>query len=152
MLSEQPKLKCPLCKCDCIKTQFVNHLESVHDLPVRTETLKFSSSEEFILWKTDLEKQTGSLFVKKHGTQKSINFSRTVYCCHRSGTYKTKGKGIRRLKTKGTIKIDGHCPARLNVTHVDGKLEVIFTKTHIGHGSDLGDLRLFSWLSFVLLF
>lgn len=148
---EHPKLKCPLCKCDFIKAQFFNHLESVHDLPVKTQTLKFSSSEEFILWKTDFEKQTGNLFIKKHGTQKSINYTRTVYCCHRSGTFITKGKGIRRLKN--SIKINGHCPAQLSViSHVDGKLNVTFTRTHVGHGSDLGNTRLISYLNYCVIF
>lgn len=143
--SEHHKLKCPLCKYDCVKAEFFHHLESVHDLPISTETLNFSSSEEFILWKTNLEKQTSSSFIKKHGTKKNTNFSRTIYWCHRSGIYVPKGKGIRHLKTQGTCKIDGHCPAQLNVTsYADGKLEVIFTKTHVGHGSDLGHLKLTS--------
>lgn len=53
-------------------------------------------------------------------------------------------KNIRHLKLLGSNKIDGHCPARLNVTvnKEDNRVKVKFTKTHVGHNLDVGRLTL----------
>lgn len=51
--------------------------------------------------------------------------------------------GIRRLKTKGSNKIDGICPAEISVkVFGDGTHEVAFINTHVGHTTDLEHLIL----------
>ncbi|KAB0799012.1 hypothetical protein PPYR_06892 [Photinus pyralis] len=107
--------------------------------------MEFANMDAFTFWKVQEEKATCSLFISEHGWYSTEKNKILKYVCHRSGYYKRKGKGIRHIKTQGTKKIDGFCPAgiKLTVCHVSGTCFVEYTSTHAGHTSDnLGHLTL----------
>lgn len=122
------------------RTDFYNHYKTVHDINVEIEELKFSSSNAFVLWLTKIEKESKTKFVVENGSLQN----KASYICHRSGFFKPKGTGKRHLKTQGSKKIDGFCPAGLKVSvdENDGSHKVVFVKTHVGHLSELCHLTL----------
>lgn len=64
--------------------------------------------------------------------------------CHRSGFLISRGFGKRHLKSQGSKKINGFCPARIQVTinkYCDSH-KVSFVETHVGHQNDLCHLFL----------
>ncbi|KAB0790625.1 hypothetical protein PPYR_14939, partial [Photinus pyralis] len=122
-------LRCILCKqesdAECFtKPDLFKHFKIRHDVDIITEQLYFTSLEEFKTWKKEKEKQSNELFVKPYGTDKNKKFTTTKYKCHRSGFYKSKGKHLRHLKTQGSKKINGYCPAEMSVTEIDARFEV----------------------------
>ncbi|XP_063244304.1 zinc finger protein 761-like isoform X1 [Bacillus rossius redtenbacheri] len=53
--------KCSLCEFRLnTKTSFLNHLESEHSAGVKSQDLEFSSFEDFVKWKQNVEKETFS--------------------------------------------------------------------------------------------
>ncbi|GFV75014.1 integrase catalytic domain-containing protein [Trichonephila clavipes] len=61
----------------------------------------------------------------------------------RNRVYISKGKGLRHLKTQGSNKIDGYCPAEIKVfVSETGACSIKFCKTHLGHRNDIGHLSL----------
>lgn len=91
-----------------------------------------------------MEKETFSSYIKIRGSSKYAKSTRIDYRCHRSGEYKSKGKGIRQLKTQGSNKIGGFCPAEITVNIQNDKCDVRFCGHHVGHqqDKDLGHLFL----------
>lgn len=135
--------KCPLCGLDVTKKTFFEHFHDVHNIRIETENLEFRSVEEFTRWKENMENESKSKFVKERGSCKNKYFNEHYYVCHRSGYYISEGKGIRRLKTTGSNKIDGICPAGFKVYEaLNGKCSVSFRKTHVGHKNEVVHLNL----------
>lgn len=98
---------------------------------------------EFELWKSKLEKDNLTMFVKSSGQKKVQDKRVTYYYCNRSGYFASKSKGLRSLKTQGSSKLDGYCTASLHCTFLEnGKLEILATKTHYGHQCKLGHIRI----------
>ncbi|XP_030764275.1 uncharacterized protein LOC115888642 isoform X2 [Sitophilus oryzae] len=106
--------------------------------------LMFKTFDEFNLWMAYIEKETQSKFIKYRGTIVKKSGSKISYYCHRSGFFNSESKGIRHLKTKGSNKINGFCPARIEVlSEKNGQCKIMFTQTHVGHTNcDLGHLSL----------
>lgn len=59
------------------------------------------------------------------------------YVCHRSGFYRNHSKGVRKVKYKGTNKINGYCPSELVVISDESSCLVEYVKTHIGHSNEI---------------
>ncbi|VEN46173.1 unnamed protein product [Callosobruchus maculatus] len=115
-----------------------------HSVEIELEELLFQSMEEFNKWKDDMQTRSVSYYSLDTSTKHlSCGDFKQYYNCHRSYTYKPKGKNIRSLKATGTNKIGSACPSRLEVT-IKGTMEkselvqVKFWKTHYGHSLDLG--------------
>lgn len=138
--------KCPLCECSTKeKKDLLIHIESAHSLKITKNVLEFPSFEEFIQWKKCVERDTLSLYISNTGSKQTIKklLTRHYYTCHRSGYYNTRGKGKRHLKTQGSKKINGVCPASIQVTESeDGKCNVTYIATHVGHQNDIHHLSL----------
>lgn len=139
-------LRCILCsdtemKCFS-KYSLFEHFQESHNIKVTTEMSQFTNVEEFESWKKQVETETHALFINAHGSYKTKNQVKTKYVCHRSGFYKSKGNGMRRLKTQGSSKINGYCPAEMCIKIMEGKYEVKFVKTHVGHSNNLEHLKL----------
>lgn len=135
--------KCPLCSLDVTKKTFFEHFHDVHNIRIETENLEFRSVDDFTKWKENMENESKSKFVKERGSCKNKYFNEHYYVCHRSGYYISEGKGIRRLKTTGSNKIDGICPAGFKVYEtLNGKCSVSFRKTHVGHKNEVLHLNL----------
>lgn len=135
--------KCPLCREEFERKNGNKHFESKHNLILEKERLEFNNYDEFCEWKKSIEKETSSYFAKQT-TQTSNGTSHHFFICHRSGTYRPRvGEKKRKLKAKGSRKIDGYCPATIKVTQVKGGLcHVAFQAQHIGHENEIKHLNL----------
>uniref|UniRef100_A0A6P7HF54 Myoneurin-like n=1 Tax=Diabrotica virgifera virgifera TaxID=50390 RepID=A0A6P7HF54_DIAVI len=132
--------KCSLCDYHAtFKKDFIKHYETSHSIPMQYDTIEFSNHDDFISWKNKIELETNASFVVETGKKAGI----MNYICHRSGYFTSKGKGERHLKTHGSVKINGYCPAMIKeVAQSDGKYLAHFTKTHVGHQNAIGRLFL----------
>ncbi|GFT29356.1 uncharacterized protein TNCV_757151 [Trichonephila clavipes] len=100
--------------------------------------------QDFKLWKESIEKQTSSLYVKNTAS-KSVKTGgkMTYFYCHRNGFYNARGDMKRNMKIAGSNKINGKCPSKMKVYEdIESKVTVEFTKTHVGHGIDLGRMKI----------
>lgn len=142
---KRQNLKCYLCNKEenFEKDQILQHFKVQHDIKLFSNNLKFSSESEFYMWKGQMEIETKSLFINKHGSYPTKTYLKKQFICHRSGTYKPEGSGIRHLKVQGTNKINSYCPAEISLKVLkNGLCEVNFQTVHIGHNQDLGHLTL----------
>ncbi|GFQ77635.1 MULE domain-containing protein [Trichonephila clavata] len=64
------------------------------------------------------------------------------YHCCRSGTYKTKGKDVKSLKSQGFAKIGISCPAKIKVRQSTENVVVQYFPKHKNHENQLEHLRL----------
>ncbi|XP_018323072.1 uncharacterized protein LOC108735571 [Agrilus planipennis] len=138
-----PSIKCVMCPFKCEKKDMLDHYRLVHDITITTCNESFSNFMEFEKWKAIMEEETTSKYVK-YRTKTTDNKVVYFYRCHRDGFYKPSGKNIRHLKQLGSNKINGYCPAKLDVTVTKGieSVKVKFIKSHVGHEMDLGRLPL----------
>lgn len=135
--------KCPMCSYSALRMQLHQHIEETHNIKINSIEKEFISQHEFKERKNNIELQTKSKFV----IERRRNFKTkkvTMYRCHRSGNYVPEGKGLRRLKNKGSSKIGAYCPAVIKVTQMcdTEKVCIYFTETHVGHQQDIGYLTL----------
>lgn len=91
-----------------------------------------------------MESETFSSFIHKRTNRKNQAAVKIEYYCHRSGYFKARGANIRHLKTQGSNKINGYCPANLKVVLKNGRYFANHCKTHVGHKleEDLGHIFL----------
>ncbi|GFR19281.1 uncharacterized protein TNCT_657421 [Trichonephila clavata] len=83
-----------------------------------------------------IHKNTGSKSDKTGGTI-------AYFYCHRNGYYNTAGDKKRNMKMAGSNKINGNCPSKMKVYEdIESKVTVEFTKTHVGHGINLGRMKI----------
>lgn len=104
----------------------------------------FCMFTEFEHWKDGFERTQNTSYCKSTGVKEKSGLKRTYYYCNRTGKYSAKGKGSRRLKTQGSAKIDGHCTSTLTLTEKADmtECEVDICKTHYGHETQLGHLKI----------
>nr|XP_024215683.1 uncharacterized protein LOC106680190 isoform X2 [Halyomorpha halys]XP_024215689.1 uncharacterized protein LOC106680190 isoform X2 [Halyomorpha halys] len=144
LFCENKSIKCILCDVSCrTKQMMVAHYNKDHGIKIVTEVIKFVNFCQFLKWKKDLERKTITRFVKyrnKYFKSSTKNF----YRCHRDGIFKTSGRNMRQLKAHGSNKINGHCPAKLEVCQFKDKDEILvkFTKTHVGHTMEIQKINL----------
>lgn len=129
---EKKLLKCPLCQhVSDSRANIIGHFNENHALKIDDETLEFSCFDDFLLWKSKIEKETFSSFILFYGT--SQNRKSFKYRCHRSGDIVSKTSNTRALKTQGSNKINAYCPANIKVVCEEARCVVTFCKTHVGH-------------------
>ncbi|XP_072378332.1 uncharacterized protein [Diabrotica undecimpunctata] len=133
--------KCPLCDfSECKKSLMLEHFQKAHSIFVDSKEYTFSNIEQFEKWKTDIEIESSSRYMRKAKCNES-NIS--YYCCHRSGNYTPKDDRVRCLKGQGSKKINAYCPAGMKlIQNSSGDCKVLFIETHIGHDLDLEHLQL----------
>lgn len=142
------KLKeCPICHHKNNKDEMIKHFRGAHEINIALKNLVFSNYEDFKTWKEELEQKEKVSFVKERGLvyKKSRNscYSKSVYICHRSGYFKERGKGLRKLKHQGTNKINAYCPAEIKILiYNNGICKITYSETHVGHKNDLDHLKL----------
>ncbi|CAI6359109.1 unnamed protein product [Macrosiphum euphorbiae] len=99
---------------------------------LETVQLKFGSLQEFNDWKEKEELATSTRYVRHRGSKANMDKTVTTkYHCHRSGVFKSKGKGERALKITGSCKIGKKTVAGLN------NIDVTYCKTHLGHQNEI---------------
>ncbi|GFV49208.1 uncharacterized protein TNCV_237421 [Trichonephila clavipes] len=139
----ESRRKCTLCTYESSKEKMLLHFQEIHDVKIENVELSFTDFEAFNEWKDVTEKETKSKFIVKRGATSLKNGKKHHFVCHRSGVYISKGKGLRHLKTQGSNKIDGYCPAEIKVfVSETGACSIKFCKTHLGHRNDIGHLSL----------
>lgn len=134
---------CSLCNNFCgSKSSVLNHYKVFHDILVEEKQIVFENKNEFVTWKDNFENKSNSKYVRE--TAKSCkNHKYLSLICHRSGKYLPVGKGLRHLKTQGSNKINGFCPASIKIKEFcNGKCEVVLINTHVGHDNNIGHLTL----------
>lgn len=67
---------------------------------------------------------------------------RYYYSCHRSYGARLSNSTRRSFKSMGSNKIGRACPSTMVVTVQSGRVAVEFYPTHIGHGYDIGRMKL----------
>ncbi|GFY56281.1 dCTP pyrophosphatase 1 [Trichonephila inaurata madagascariensis] len=104
---------------------------------------EFHTFSEFVTWKEEEENKTMSKYVRQRGSKKLKNGDIVInYHCCRSGMYKPKGKGIKRLKSQGSAKIGISCPAVIKVRHSTENVVVQYFPKHQNHETQLEHLRI----------
>lgn len=134
---------CPMCGFSAkYRDEMLKHFELVHDTTFTQKTIMFTTENDFLTWKREIEVNTVSRFVIKEGTRLYRKHKTTNYDCHRSGHHVASGKSLRTLK-KGSVKMNGFCPARMSTQlNDDGTCIVTYSGTHIGHQNELKFLSL----------
>ena len=119
------------------------HLSSVHGIDMEIETLSFQNYEEFEEWKFDLEEATKCSYVKQSGV-KTTKFEDHVqhFKCNRSGKFKSRRVGRRRVKSSGSCKTEMNCTSFMRMSVVDGGVvNATVCKTHYGHATEIEHIR-----------
>lgn len=137
-------VRCALCDSVHPSSSIYNqHLQKDHDVRIEIEHKTFATKDSFEEWKHAIENETTSQFIKSRGEKKTKSVNKTYYSCNRSGYYVSKARTRKALKKQGSRKINGRCPASMNVTiNTDSTLDVKFIKTHVGHDFELKHLDL----------
>ncbi|GFR15093.1 MULE domain-containing protein [Trichonephila clavata] len=104
---------------------------------------EFNTFSEFETWKEEEENNTMSKYVRQRGSKTHKNGDIVMYyhCC-RSGSYKPKGKGLRNLKSQGSVKIGISCPAVMKVIQSTENVVVQYFPKHENHEIQLEQFRL----------
>jgi len=132
-------ISCQLCEQTFSHVVYLKpHLTKYHGVQFDEQEYFFASSDEFLEWKTELEKQTDSVYIKQTGKVRRKNgMTYSYFKCNRSGNYKPKltaGQRKRKLKPYGTVKMNSHCTSVMKLIHgVNGGINVYFCATHYGH-------------------
>ncbi|XP_050506463.1 uncharacterized protein LOC126884548 isoform X2 [Diabrotica virgifera virgifera] len=138
-------LTCSLCEYEnTSQNKLISHMKTMHSIDIKSQDLMFDSVEKFEQWKTELERDTVSKYNITHGSYVTQKYKRSQYYCQRSGYYIAKGKQLRGLKSQGSKKINGFCPAKIDCRQEGEKCSVTFISTHVGHAADLRHLTLTS--------
>ncbi|KAF6213817.1 hypothetical protein GE061_011539 [Apolygus lucorum] len=137
---------CSLCGTfECVDRKLmVDHYKSAHEVLLNEQTLNFNSWDQFLAWKLDTENAECCKFVMRDGKKQRERFIVSKYRCFRDGHFLAKGSGTRRLKLKGSCRINGICPASLTARkHLSsGAVSVRYIAAHVGHYAEIGRLNL----------
>ncbi|GFW58857.1 c2H2-type domain-containing protein [Trichonephila clavipes] len=139
------QVRCILCNVELIsKKALEDHIDLVHNITIEKDTRTFDTFQDFKLWKESIEKQTSSLYVKNTGSKSGKTGGKiTYFYCHRNGFYNARGDMKRNMKIAGSNKINGNCPSKMKVYEdIESKVTMEFTKTDVGHGIDLGRMKI----------
>ncbi|CAI6377580.1 unnamed protein product [Macrosiphum euphorbiae] len=137
-------IKCPDNKCGQLFSGYAllrKHVEEYHKIVLTKEHIYFKTLNDFKEWKQKVEKENVCSYVTK-STANIKNAKRTYYHCHRSGYFSSKSRGIKRIKSQGSNKIGSTCTSSMVVTEDANGINVDYSSTHFGHGSNLGRCRL----------
>ena len=99
---------------------------------------------EFEEWKAAYEAEQSVMFVKVTGDRTTEECTISYFQCNRSGVFRPKGEGLRRLNSQGSSKINHHCTAAITLTvnHTTQSVKAEVCQTHYAHESRLGHIRL----------
>ena len=92
---------------------------------------------EFEEWKAAYEAEQSVMFVKGTGDRTTEECTISYFQCNRSGVFRPKGEGLRRLKSQGSSKINHHCTAAITLTvnHTTQSVKAEVCHTHYAHES-----------------
>ncbi|VEN59296.1 unnamed protein product [Callosobruchus maculatus] len=139
---EPKKDKCTLCDFSAERRFIIKHYKEDHRILLREKKYFFTSLEDFFTWMKEYESETNAKFIKDYNvTKKSAIYK--GFKCHRSGSYESVSKGLRNIKTQGSVKIGGFCPASIKLKNNEtAGYDVAVVETHVGHDLEIRHLRL----------
>lgn len=132
---------CPLCSFasnSSSRIEMHRHFDEKHKISLKWERHSFKSFKEFEVWKTEVETNTVTSYIK----HSSIKNNAITYHCHRSGSYKKRSRDVKRPKVLGSCKINAFCPSEMKVYMKSADVEVYYLSTHVGHENELNHLQL----------
>lgn len=132
---------CPLCSFSSNSSSRIamhRHFDDKHKISLKWERHLFKSFNEFDVWKTEVETNTVTSYIK----HSSIKNNAITYHCHRSGSYKKRSREVKQPKVLGSCKINAFCPSEMKVYVKSGGVEVYYLATHVGHTNELSHLQL----------
>nr|CAD7454063.1 unnamed protein product [Timema tahoe] len=100
---------------------------------------------DFNKWKTEIEKETRSSYVKDCASYRlSGGELKSLFRCHRQGTYidSVGEQRKRQIKRQGSNKIGSACPSYIEMTEDGNSIYVVYYKGHYGHNCTFGRLPL----------
>ncbi|XP_072399485.1 uncharacterized protein [Diabrotica undecimpunctata] len=139
-------IACAMCDhTSSTKNLMLKHYKLKHDITLaEKESFTFASEDKFFEWKLSVENSDKNNFVLNRGkTSAADGKSKSTFYCFRDGYFKSRGSNVRQEKMLGSNKINGHCPAKMEViTLPTGEIKVEFFKTHVGHQNEVERMRL----------
>ncbi|XP_026471731.1 uncharacterized protein LOC113376014 [Ctenocephalides felis] len=130
------RITCPIEDCGNAYTRYSalqKHIECHHHINIEHKDKLFSSINDFYSWKTEMEQNSITSYVKDTAAYITKDNCCTIqyYNRHRSHSHQTKETCLR-----GSKKIGHACPSRIMcMVYNDGHVEVDYWKTHVGHGN-----------------
>ncbi|CAL1294259.1 unnamed protein product, partial [Larinioides sclopetarius] len=129
---------------DCIEkfkniSHLRNHLCEKHNLENfgKSHALEFMESSEFYKWLADEEMKTNMKYVVSY-TKNCSSFKSVMFCCNRSGKYKsTVDERERQLKAQGTKKMGFHCTSSILLKDYGNRLAATYFEEHYKHDAHL---------------
>ncbi|CAJ0604245.1 unnamed protein product [Cylicocyclus nassatus] len=124
--------ECPVCRVNLrdIKALILHAIEH-HQFNGEVRELDFDNSEAFEIWKEDVERKTSTRYSSRY-TKRRNRIEYSNYRCDRSGTPRTKSRGLRKPHTKIVNK---SCTAFLKVKKslLNNSIHVEYCTSHLGH-------------------
>lgn len=123
----------------------VNHYKLAHKILLTTTKLTFVNLETFEAWKLREEGLQSCYFITARSKQITANQTAVMQLrCHRDGKFYKSGKDDdRHRKLQGSNKINGHCPANIDIViQICGTVEIVYCETHVGHANELSRIPL----------
>ncbi|XP_065218195.1 uncharacterized protein LOC135844040 [Planococcus citri] len=138
--ARKPGVRCILCERSFeLMNQLCDHYVDEHKIDLNIKTLSFSSRQEFLAWKKEIEDSTMARYRLRNYTKRKQGF-----ICHRSGCYNVKSADRKRsFLRRGSKKLNGMCPASvtLQMNEKNATYVVTFIQTHVGHSPSEEELK-----------
>ncbi|XP_050687812.1 uncharacterized protein LOC126981136 [Eriocheir sinensis] len=110
------------------------HLQQFHNIETTTAQYEFASEEEFMAWKDALEMEVGVNYTSHTGNKKSVDSTKTIYYCRRSGVQKSsKSTHKHAEKSQGTSKMGYYCTSSIEAVRQNGCVQVTYYVEHHEH-------------------
>ena len=129
------------------RKEILFHIENSHETAIKTEKIYIERNEDFEQWKSEVERNTSSKFIKLSTTTLSSGQKCITFKCHRAGKPKVAvSTGKRHPKMGGSNKTGYFCTAYIEVKSTTCKelfpAEINYCLHHFGHDCDVGHLPL----------
>lgn len=142
-------IRCPICTTEDNEEQFSlynkldEHLSNFHGILIKGIHFTFRNVEEFEAWRLKENRDVDYVCVRRYNIPNGD--TAVNYLCNRSHyrAFQSVGEHKRRMKSGGSIHIQGVCPSRIIVKILrEGLVEVQYILTHVGHEDELRAKRL----------
>ena len=122
----------------------IDHLNSEHEHKIAKESQTFQCWDDFMKWQTQEERMTKSWFVKQRADRRTKSYKTSWFYCNRNGTFSSRGKGKRALRSQGSSKTCCSCPAFITARTdaVTGEVTAEYCLQHVGHRQEIAFTRI----------
>ena len=116
----------------------------MHKYAVQMHKLNFTDFGSFLTWKEEEERKTHSNYMQQCAPRIYRTKQHWYYYCNWSGTFQSKGRGVRHIISQGSCKIGERCIAHIKAIKdmATGEVIVQYCSTHHNHEVNLGHTRM----------